>query len=520
MTPRTTGGWQAFRLLMLPAVLIVAGGFVAPLEQVIEGSDIRIVHAAKSAQWDALRVLLEQGADVTEVAGDGATALHWASHWDNLEIAELLIRAGADVNAATDLGITPLWPASLNGNAAMVRKLLEAGADPNRAHLSGETPVMTAARGGHADVVETLLAKGADLNVRATRGQTALMWAASQGHADAVEVLIRHGADVHARSDVWSELWQMLEGADVHPDYLAWMQEGGLTPLLFAARVGNLAVAKLLVAAGADVNDETAGGLSATILAVHSVTDHDGYLPESYTPGPLGGGQRASPAANPPSDGEELVEFLLVQGADPNADAAGYTALHTALLRRSERTVRVLLAHGADPNARLRVSTPVRRASHDFNFDPAFVGATPFWLAARFSQPGAMRLLAEYGADPLSEHSPEYWGRGNRERGWTRVAEGRTTALMAGVGMVRGRGYPYRQPDDRKEQEALTLEAVKVAIELGVDLNVPNAAGRTALDGATALRFDSVVKFLTEKGAVAGVAAPARAAPLRREPRP
>jgi ankyrin repeat protein len=126
-----------------------------------------------------------------------------------------------------------------------------------------------------------------------------------------------------------------------------------------------------------------------------------------------------------------------------------------------------------------------------------------------------MRLLAEYGADPLFEHNPGYW-RGNRERGWTQVAEGRTTALMAAVGMGRGRGYPYRQPEDPEEQEALTLEAVKVAIEHGVALNVSNAAGRTALDGATALRFDSVVKFLTEKGAVAGVAAPATgAAPLK-----
>ncbi len=51
---------------------------------------------------------------------DGATAVAWAAHWDDLEIADLLIRAGADVNTPNDLRVTPLMLASTNGSAAMV----------------------------------------------------------------------------------------------------------------------------------------------------------------------------------------------------------------------------------------------------------------------------------------------------------------------------------------------------------------------------------------------------------------
>ena len=493
---RETGGWRGSSL----ARLCVAAAVTVGLGLWFHGAEAQVVDAAKEARWDDLRALVEQGGDANEAAVDGTTALHWASYWDNVESADLLIRAGADVNAANDLGVTPLWPASLNGSAIMVLSLLEAGANPNLALLSGETPVMTAARSGAADVVEALLSKGAEPNVRATRGQTALMWAAAQRHSGVVEVLLRHGADVHARSDVWRQLWQTGADQGTHPDHQVWIQEGGNTPLLFAARVGDLASAKLLVAAGADVDDEAAAGLSATVLAIHSVKDH-GYLPQSYRAVPLAGGLRGSPDAEPPSDGEEIVEFLLEMGADPNTDAGGYTALHAAILRRNERAVRVLLAHGADPNAPVRTSTPVRRASHDFFFDPAFLGATPFWLAARFEQPNVMGLLAEHGADPLFAHYVDHWGGGNHEMGWARRTEGATTALMAAVGMPRGRGFPYRQPEDRVEREALTLECAKIAVELGVDVNAANADGRTALDAAVDLRYDSVVQYLVEMGA-------------------
>ncbi len=429
--------------------------------------DLRLVDAVKNEDRNALRALLKPGADVNAAQGDGATALHWASYRDDVESADLLIRAGANVNAANDLGATPLWTACQNGSAAMVRRLLDAGANPNAALLSGETLVMTAARSGKAEVVEQLLAKGADVNARATRGQTALLWAVAQQHSEVVRVLLKYGANVHARSEVWSQLWQTDPAQDVHPDYQIQIQHGGTTPLLLAARAGDLASAKLLVAAGANLSDVAAYGVSATVLAAHS--------------------------GNP-----ELVGFLLEKGADPNAAAAGYTALHAAILRGNRKAVRALLAHGADPNAKLRVSTPVRRASEDFYFHPAFVGATPFWLAARFCQPDVMRLLAEHGADPRFVHHVEHWGEKSSASEYIRDKSGATTALMAAVGMGRGSGFLAPPAGER---QALTLQAVKLAVELGVDVNAADAQGGTALEAATRLRYKSVAEFLIGKGA-------------------
>jgi len=449
---------------MLPRIVLGLAVFLTGAS----GSELPpLVDAAKNADRNTLRALLKPGADVNAAQGDGTTALHWASYRDDLESADLLLRGGANVNAANDLGATPLWTACQNGSAAMVRRLLEAGANPNAALTFGETLVMSAARSGKAEVVELLLAKGADVNTRATRGQTALMWAAAQQHSEVVQVLLKYGANVHARSDVWSQLWQTDPAQDVHPDYQIKIQQGGNTPLLFAAREGDLASAKLLVAAGADVNDVAAHGVSATVLAAHS-----------------GNG--------------DLVEFLLEKRADPNAAAAGYTALHAAILRGNKKAVRALLAHGADPNAKLGASTPVRRSSQDFYFHPAFVGATPFWLAARFSQPDVMRLLAERGGDPLFVQHVSYWGERSSTSEYVRETPGATTALMAAVGMGRGSGFLAPAPADR---EALTLEAVKLAVDLGVDANAADAQGRTALDGATALKYKSVIEFLVKKGA-------------------
>ncbi len=95
---------------------------------------------------------------------DGATALLWAAHWNDLETADLLIRAGANVNAANDLRTTPLSLACTNGNAAFVDRLLKAGASPNTAIAIGETPMMTCASAGNADAVRMLIARGGDVN--------------------------------------------------------------------------------------------------------------------------------------------------------------------------------------------------------------------------------------------------------------------------------------------------------------------------------------------------------------------
>ena len=120
-----------------------------------------MIEAVRNQDNDAVRALLREQVDVNAAQPDGATPLHWAVHWEHLELADLLIGAGAKVNVANDLGVTPLWTACENGSAQMTRILLEVGADPNAALLSGETLLMTAARTGEPDTVRVLLARGA-----------------------------------------------------------------------------------------------------------------------------------------------------------------------------------------------------------------------------------------------------------------------------------------------------------------------------------------------------------------------
>ncbi len=421
-----------------------------------------LIEAAKNLDKGAMRALIQQDADINERDGDGSTALLWASYRDDVESVELLLRAGADVNAATDLGVTALWPASQNGSAAIVRLLLEAGAHPDTPQLSGETPLMTAARSGFPEIVELLLAKGADPNARATRDQTALMWACAQSRPEVVKILLAHGADINLRTESWSEM--MAVPPHGFPGYNRMIPHGSNTALLFAARAGDIASTRLLLDAGADVNDIDAWGVSATVLAAHS-----GF--------------------------GDLVEYLLAKGADPNLAEAGFTALHIAIMRRDEKMVRDLLSHGADPNAPLKVWTPTRRSSNDFNFQPELVGATPFWLAARFNQPEVMRLLAERGADPLVVHRSETVLTDGLK--WPREIE-ETTAILAALGLGGGRAWVNAPRGDR---EAMILETVKTAAELGVDVNAANHDGKTALELAKQSKYQSVVAFLQENGA-------------------
>ena len=432
--------------------------------------NLPLIDAAKNADHDAVGRLLQQGkVDVNATEPDGTTALHWASYRDDGESADLLIRAGAKVNAANDVGATPLWTASVNGSPAMVRRLLAAGADPNAKLLRGETPVMAAARSGNPDVVQQLVGRGANVNARAARGQTALMWAVAQKHPEVVKVLLASGADIQARSDTWSQVEAVSPHG--HPDYNRAIPYGSNTPLMFAARVGDLASARLLLAAGANVNDEDAWGVSVLVLAAYS-----GF--------------------------RDVVQLLLDKGADPNSSKAGFTALHEAIMRRDEGLVRTLLAGGANPHLPLRAWTPTRRQSSDFHFEPELVGATPFWLAAGSTHPGVMRLLVERGANPLFVHRSDKVVDGRGGKAYEHRYDA-TTALMAAVGM--GGGGPAWVPPERSQRETLALETVTLAIDLGIDVNAVNTDGRTALDAAKALKWETVAAYLVSKGAKPGV---------------
>jgi len=422
--------------------------------------DLRLVEAAQSQDREAVRALLRQHVDVNAPQGGGASALHWAAYWDDGVTADLLIRAGANVNATTDLGVTPL---ALVSTGAMAGKLLAAGANPNIVTSSGESPLMAAARAGRGDIVRALLEHGADANAKENvRGQTALMWAVSQRHPDVVHMLIEHGADVRARTRSNPQLVYTGEASGAGRSAADWtmatVDRGGSTPLMFAARQGDIESAKLLLAGGASPNETGPDGMSVLVLA-------------SYSGHP------------------DFAAFLLNKDANPNAADVGYTALHTAVLRGDVELVKKLLASGANPNARITKGTAITREGEDLVLPTPLAGATAFFLAAKFLEVDIMRLLAKGGADPrlgtmdgitpLMAAAGVGWGGGVDRRG-------RDTS---------GIGDPVIHDEDR------ALEAARLAVDLGADVNAANDAGDTALHGAASKGYDAIVQLLADKGA-------------------
>ena len=429
----------------------------------------RVADAVKRQDPLAVRALLDDGADVNTRQGDGATALHWAAYWDDLTTARLLIAAGATVAATNALGVSPLWLACNNGSAAMVEALLDAGADANAALPSGETPLMTASRTGSANAVRVLLAHGAEVHAKeGSHGQTALMWAVAQQHPTIVQALLEHGANTDDRSRVYPKVISSAGNAD--PSGVYEIEQGGYTPLLFAARQGDLESARLLVAAGADVND--AAPLGTSTLVVAALSGHGA-----------------------------LAAFLLEQGADPNAAEAGYAAVHAAVLRGDLGLITALMAHGADPNPALMRGTPARRVSTDWTLPHNLIGATPFWLAAKFREPEIMRVLAENGADPVTSVDATFFLTGTGER---RYKDG-ATAVMAALqgGTTRGR-FGIR-PVDGNEERRLTIDAVELALDVGADVNGTNERGDTALHIAASRRLDTIITLLVGRGAALDV---------------
>jgi uncharacterized protein len=256
-----------------------------------------------------------------------------------------------------------------------------------------------------------------------------------------VEELVEHGADMHAKT------------------------KANFTPLLFAVREGRIDTVRALLKAGADVNEtwqagRAAGvaGISAMVLAVANA---------HY----------------------ELAAAMLDAGANPNAAAQGWTALHQITwVRKPGRgdndpspegsgtlssldLVKKLVAKGANVNAKMTKQGNVGRTSLNM------IGATPFLMAARTADVQMMRLLVQLGADPLMPN-----------------ADG-TTPLLAAAGL--GTYSPGEDPGTDSE----VLEAVKLTLELGGDINGVDKNGESVIHAATYKQVPTVAQYLIDKGA-------------------
>ena len=481
-------------------------------------SNSPLADAAMQGDRAAVQSLVQQKADLNAVQADGATAIQWAVYRDDLEMAGVLIGAGADIKLANREGATPLYLASLHGSAPMIEKLLKAGADPNALGPEGETPLMLAARTGNLDAMRTLLDHHADVNAKdKLRSTTALMWAAEQGHPEAVKLLVEHGAAVGAQTDIdtrnarnnlantvkqrlhssFGVLGKRGPGNDGTPplpqgqaarkatatqpngedEVAAFFRRpakkdgGGLTPLVYAAREDCIECAKTMVEAGADVNQRTFYGWTPLLVA----TQNRHY---------------------------KLAAYLLEHGANPNlANKGGWTPLYLATDNRNIEGgdypvrapdmdhldfIKLLIAKGADVNARIcgAESTPEEcmgdstETRTNFTMQWLFEdGATPFLRAAQSGDVELMKLLLAHGANPkiFTAHDVT------------------PLAVAAGIGWVEGVTFEW-SPEE-------TTEAVKMCLDLGLDPNVADDEGRTALHGAAHKGRVEVIQLLVDHGA-------------------
>jgi len=432
---------------------------------------------------------------------DGSTPLMFAIFDGDVAEAQRLIKAGADVKATNAYGANAMRLAADTANTELIRLLLKAGADPESPNADGETALHLVARSGNVEAAKLLLKAGAKVNaVEQFGGQTPLMWAAARRHPQMVELLLSNGADVNARSAVRD--YQRVATAESRA---APRDRGGFTPLMYAARDNcgecvevllkhkadvNLAdpsfvvplsiammndnwdIAKRLIEAGADVNQWDMNGSSPLLVAIDNIN---------------GTGSRNPLDQDKPNkaSSHEVIKMLLDRGANPNqqlywgASFGGsadrdLTPFLAACATDDIELVKLLLAHGANPKlATADGRGPIIMAINGTRGRNPFAfpgGARRGGGAAQGGPPGGakgagaqrpnpqvqlIRLLADAGADVKL------------------VAKIHLLARTRGGSALH---YAVRDGGNRQVIQELT--------DLGLDINVKDADGLTALDYA------------------------------------
>lgn len=456
-----------------------------------ESADTRLAEFAMARDMTTVRaLLLEDGIDVNALGPYETPALHWVVRLEDVDTAQLLLEAGADPNLANAYDLLALHLAIENRDLAMVRLLLAFGADPQLPDRTGENSLFLAARSGSAEIVQLLLEYGADPEAREPNfNQTPLMVAVRSGASAVVGLLLDSGVELNAQT-VAGDIPRMRLPSENAGSKGVGINRGGIpergerapiggakTALLYATRQGDLDLTRLLVEAGADLEQADANGVTPLINAIvnGSVVSRGG----------------------PPTGHIATARYLITQGANVNAsDWYGETPLWSAVMLRNLNVagatrdnrvdrgaalelIKELIVAGADVNARTKESPPTQRfitRIGDLSWVD-FTGQTAFLRAALSGDVTVMKLLVEHGADP---NLATFAG---------------TTPLMAAAGI----NWVVNQTWD-EGPEAL-LEAVKYAHSLGNDINARNSMGLNAVHGAANRGSDDIIRYLAANGA-------------------
>jgi ankyrin repeat protein len=447
-------------------------------------------------------LLIRAGGNAKAANREGATPLWLASVNGDAAIIEALIKGGADPNEKLPLGRTPLMEASRTGNVDAMKVLLDHGAKVNaKETLRGTTPLMWAADEGHAAAIKLLIDRGADIKAQSSlvergrgpalgkssdpRKQVAAQGAARAagqaspplgggraaapagrggrgGRGGAAAGAAQPGADgTDQAADFTDDAAAAAFGFGGAGRGRAVVKDGGaLTPLVYAVRANDLDSVKVLLAAGADINQVTGYGWSPLLVA----TQNRYY---------------------------KLGAYLIDHGADVNLANKGlWTPLYLATDNRNIESgdypvrkgdmdhldfIKLLLDKGANVNARLKDSTETRTVFTNQWLDEN--GATAFLRASQSGDIVLMKLLLAHGADPKIDT----------------VLHVTALQVAAGIGWVEGITYEWST-----EQ---TVEAVKLLLDLGLDPNAQADTGRVALHGAAHKGATAVVQLLVDHGA-------------------
>jgi len=333
---------------------------------------------ARTGAVEAATLLLKRGAEVNaREAWGGQTALMWAAAQCQPEMVRLLVKAGARVDERSTVrdwqrrvtaegrpkdlyrgGLTPLLFAAREGCIPGLDALLDAGADIDRDDPDGATALVMALLNRHWDTARFLIEAGADVNLWDIYGQTPLYVAVDMNTLpigrrpeipsmdratglDIVRLLLERGANPNAQLKLRPR-YRNIPNDRYRDPMLVW----GTTPLLRAAKAGDLPVMKLLLAHGALADLANSQGVTPLMAAVGDGHIHD----------PTRGLPRTE------EDALECYALLRAAGADVNArtllgyaDAdlkirtpANRTALHAAASRGWDRVVRRLVEDGAE----------------------------------------------------------------------------------------------------------------------------------------------------------------------------